>query len=215
MHVSAHPVQHHSSLCGRIEFGAWLEDVFPDPEHFVNSVQRVDLEFVVGIPARDENLEIVLFVDFRIAFRTGGPNIRLLGSETEVAVVVVPEHRDASVEPRRLAGYDIDKTSRSGSRLPGGFIQFSVDENRTGGAIASVFSDAHYGSDLGFSAEGCASLLTLSFSSWKFDHSPCCAGCNLTAHPTLRSDTIPTTITAKIRILRHFITASEPPWPSR
>src|SRR5260370_37450490 len=135
MHVSAHPVQHHSSLCGRIEFGAWLEDVFPDPEHFVNSVQRVDLEFVVGIPARDEYLEIVLFVDFRIAFRQGAPNIRLLGSETEVEGVVVPQHRDASVEPRRLAGYDTDKTSSSGSRSPRRLIHLSAREHRTAVAI--------------------------------------------------------------------------------
>src|SRR5258706_111694 len=65
MHVSADSVQHHGSLRGRIELGAWLEDVLPNPEYFVNCAQCVDLEFIVGIPAGDENLEVVLVMEVR------------------------------------------------------------------------------------------------------------------------------------------------------
>jgi hypothetical protein len=45
-----------------------LVNVLPDPEGFVNDIARTDLEFVVGVHASEEDLDIILLVDFRVTF---------------------------------------------------------------------------------------------------------------------------------------------------
>src|SRR5690242_17149301 len=90
VNVPAHTIEHHGALRGGVEFGtapiatAGAMDVLPDPEDLVHGVEAVDLEFVIGIAAGDEHLDIVLFPDFRIAFGHGAPDVGLFDVEAEI-----------------------------------------------------------------------------------------------------------------------------------
>jgi len=58
MHVAAHAIEHHDACARGIELRppvitpAWLVNVFPDPEGFINRVERVDFELVIKRRAR-------------------------------------------------------------------------------------------------------------------------------------------------------------------
>jgi len=90
------PIQHHRALRRRIELrtapvtATRTMNVLPDPEDLVDGIQRVDFEFVIGVAAADEDFEIVLLPDLRIATRHRAPYVGLLGPEAEVEVLVVP-----------------------------------------------------------------------------------------------------------------------------
>jgi hypothetical protein len=118
--VAADAVEDHRAGGRGVELGARAEDVLPEPEDLVDDVPGVDLEFVIGVFAGDEDLEVVLLVDFRIALGEGGPDVGLLGPESEVEVVVVPEDGDAGVEPGGVAGDDVDEGAGFWGELPGG-----------------------------------------------------------------------------------------------
>src|ERR1041385_7652029 len=113
-------------------------DVLPDPEHLVDRVERVDFEFVIRVRARDKHLDVVLFPDLRIAHGHRAPHVGLLDPESEIEVVVVPEKRDARVEPRGLTGHDIDERRALRRELPARLVQAAVDRDRTGGAVAGI-----------------------------------------------------------------------------
>ena len=83
--------------------------VLPDPEDLVDDVEGVDLELVVCVFAGDEELEIVLLPDLRVALGQRAPDVGFHGGEAEVEVGVVPEQADAGVEPGRFARHDIDE----------------------------------------------------------------------------------------------------------
>src|SRR5262245_3811057 len=90
MHMPSDTVQYHRSLRFRIElrptpvWPAGLMHILPDPENFVDHVARADLELVVCVPPRDEDLEVVLFIDLRIALGHCSPDIRFLRRESEI-----------------------------------------------------------------------------------------------------------------------------------
>jgi len=93
VNVSAHAVEHHGALRGRVELRPPIVrrlrpvSVLPDPERLVRRIQRVDLKLVVRIlaasGAADENLHVVFFPDLRIALRHGAPDIRLFHPKAE------------------------------------------------------------------------------------------------------------------------------------
>src|SRR5260370_35234476 len=73
VHVPAYAIEHHSALRSRVKLGTpevgrtGLQDVFPDPEDFVHSVEGVHFEFVVGVFAGDEDFQAVANTDIRMA----------------------------------------------------------------------------------------------------------------------------------------------------
>src|ERR1700722_9938427 len=144
MDVPADAIENHGPLGCRIELGTpeirapRYACVLPDPEHFVDGIQRVDLEFVVSILAGDEYFHVVVLVDARIAFRQVSAHVGLLDGEAEVEAVVVPQHGHAGIEPGRRAGDDIDKGFRSRSYAPGWLIELAIDLDRPGRPVAGV-----------------------------------------------------------------------------
>ena len=143
MNVAADAVDHQQPLPRRIPLGnvvgaARIVHVLPDPEHFVNRVQRVDFELVVGVARADENFQVVVFPDFRVALRQRGPHVGLLRREAEIKVFVVPQHRDTGLEPRPLARHDIDERRGFRGRLPVAFIEPAVDPDRTRRAVTRI-----------------------------------------------------------------------------
>ncbi|MCK7462036.1 MAG: 1-acyl-sn-glycerol-3-phosphate acyltransferase [Sphingobacterium sp.] len=61
---------------GDVEPAALLQGVLPDVEDLVDRAQGVDLELVVAVLAADEDLDVVLGPDERVALRQLGPDIR-------------------------------------------------------------------------------------------------------------------------------------------
>src|SRR5437588_6136918 len=110
-------------------------NVLPDPEHFVDGIQSVYFEFVIRVASRDEDLDLVLLPDLRITFRHRAPDVRLLDPEAEVQMLVIPQHRDARIEPGRLAGHDIDERRALRGHPPTRLVEPAVDYDRSRGAI--------------------------------------------------------------------------------
>ena len=69
-----------------------------------------------------------------------GADVGLLDGESEIEMLVVPQHGDARVELGGLAGDDIDKRARSRRRKPRRLVELAVHDDRPGGAIAGVAS---------------------------------------------------------------------------
>src|ERR1035438_6030929 len=95
--MPAHSIQNHGPLSGGIELRhpevlrPRKKLVLPYPEHFIDGVERVDLELVVGILAGDKDLQVIFLVDLRIPLGECAPHIGLFGPESEVEIVVVPQ----------------------------------------------------------------------------------------------------------------------------
>ena len=129
MDVAAYAVEHHGALDGGVEFGTAeirrrAPGVLPDPEHFVDGVERVDFELIVSVLAGDEDLDVVLFPD-RNRARSGSP--------TSVSSTQKPKYRcrhpiaaRRAFEPGRLASDDIDEGRGSGRRQPGRLIELAI-----------------------------------------------------------------------------------------
>src|SRR5579884_3212672 len=151
MNVAAHAIENQRALRSRIEFGtsppatAGLVDVLPDPEHFIDDVAGADLEFVIGVGSGDEDLEIVLLIDLRIAFGERAPDVGFLGGESEIEVVVIPEEAHAGVEPGGRAGHDLHERRRRGRVTPARLVEIAVDLNRAGRAVTDVMGDLVFG----------------------------------------------------------------------
>ena len=118
-----------------------LEDVLPDPEDFVDGVQRVDLELVIRVLARDEDLEIVLFVDLRIALRERAPDVGLFDPEAEVQVARRPRaaRRACRTRPARRSRYR-RRASTCGAACQEGSSSLPSMAIGPGGAVAGVYS---------------------------------------------------------------------------
>src|ERR1017187_5247211 len=144
MHVPPHPVQNHGSLRRRIElrtpiiWTARRQRILPDPEHPVDRIQRVDLEFVIRVLTGDEDFHIVVFVNARIALGQIPAHLRLFSRETEVQALVVPQQRHARIEPRRFAGHDIGERLGFRRHAPGWLVQLAVDPDRPRRPVARV-----------------------------------------------------------------------------
>src|SRR5262249_27282799 len=128
-----------------------MVNVLPDPKDLVHRVERAHFPFVVRVLTRDEDFDIVLLPDLRIALRHGAPHVRLLHPETEVELLVVPQHRDARIEPGGLTGHNIDERRALRRAPPAQFVEFAIDGDRSGGAVAGVADGLyhHYNSTYG------------------------------------------------------------------
>src|ERR1035441_9973003 len=85
MHVPPHPIQNHGSLRRGIELRppiirtARRQRILPNPEHLVDRIQRVDLEFVIRVLTRNEDFHVVVFVNARIDRKSTRLNSSHLG----------------------------------------------------------------------------------------------------------------------------------------
>ncbi len=146
VHVAAHAVKDHGALGRGVELrtpiirAARHKGILPNPEHFVDGVEGVDLEFVIRVFAGDEYLHIVVFVDFGIALGEISAHVRFFRGEAEVEAFVVPEHGYAGIEPSGLAGDDIDEGRGLRGDAPGRFVEPAIDDDGSGGAVAGVVS---------------------------------------------------------------------------
>src|SRR5438067_2178464 len=58
---------HRIELRNSVVDTTWPQGIFPDPEHLINRVQRIDFEFIVGVRRRNEHFKVIVFIDARIA----------------------------------------------------------------------------------------------------------------------------------------------------
>lgn len=161
MEVSADTRERQGLLASRIELrntminATWLQSILPDPEHLINGIQSVDLEFIISIRSRNEHFEIVVLIDAGVSLGKCRLNLGLLRGEAEVEKRIIPEERNPGVEPSGPAGDDVYEPAGLGSGQPGRLIQPPVDYERTGSPIAGVVGW------LWRSGEQCNSLATL------------------------------------------------------
>jgi hypothetical protein len=133
--VAADAIEHHGAARRGVEFRpsepgrARHQRVLPDPEDFIDGVDRVDLELVVGVPARDEEFDVVLFPDARIALGQGAAYVLFLSLEPEIQALVVPEQGAACIERRGLARDDVDEARRAWCKLPGAFVELAIQRD--------------------------------------------------------------------------------------
>ncbi len=92
-----------ASELGKARVARLLVGLLPDEEDLVDRAQAVELELVVRVPAGDEELDVVVLVDQRVALGEGSLQKRLLDPVADVKVRVVPEDGGTRVVDARRA----------------------------------------------------------------------------------------------------------------
>ena len=80
------------------EFSAFTESISPDEEDLINGIEGIYLQLVVRVSAIDEEFQIILQKDQRIALRQTRLDVGLLGLESDIEVGLTPQDGAASSE---------------------------------------------------------------------------------------------------------------------
>ena len=88
----------------------------------------------------DEDLEVVVVKDHRVALGERRPDVRLLQLGADVKVLVVPHHLHARAKsrPRPSVALDVDERIGPGRGGPGRFVKLAVDVQWRRRAITDV-----------------------------------------------------------------------------
>jgi hypothetical protein len=104
-----------------------------------DGVQRVDFDLEIRVRIAvgvDEDLEVVVLEDDRVALRQGPPEVGFFQIRPKVQELVVPEHLDASGERRAPSAVDVDKGIGPGRCTPGPLREPAVDLERSRRPVA-------------------------------------------------------------------------------
>lgn len=112
---------------GSIEQTATLIGIFPNEEHFIDGVECVNLEFVIGITAIDEYFNVIFKKNDVIPFGKGGLYKGFLNPEAYIQTVVIPQGCGSRVVKSRMTADDIYKTRRTWRQTPRGLLEIAVN----------------------------------------------------------------------------------------
>src|SRR5260370_241540 len=102
----------------RLREATFFIGIFPDEKCFIDGVQGIDLELIIGISACDKHLYVIILVDGRAIPGEGGLHIWFLHPKSYIEVLIVPEDRGARIIKRRPASDDVGEARRTRRRAP-------------------------------------------------------------------------------------------------
>jgi hypothetical protein len=147
MLLETHTIEGPHPLARAIELrparvAARLELPLPDEEDLVDRSERIDLELVVSVASGDEQLDVVVRVNQRVALRQGRLDERLLDPIPDIQIGVIPQHGGACVVDARASADQIREARRAFRGPPVSLVEPAVDDDGRRGASRGVAGDA-------------------------------------------------------------------------
>ena len=101
--------------------------VLPHAEGLVDGAEGVDLELVVAVLARHEQLDVVVVPDEAVALGERRAHLRLLDPVARRRSARRPTGRRRAFVERGLAAHHVDEARRARGTAPGGLVEVAVD----------------------------------------------------------------------------------------